>query len=313
MADLDGTIKYSGEIEEITLGKEGQEVKIGGETAYTFHAFEGAMPNKPKIALEVVDDDMSESAAAIKDVYGDLLNDPVAWAKKATSEYKPDFICLSLTSTDPNSQDKSPEDAAALVKEVAENIDVPLIVWGSSNEEKDAEVLRTVAETCDGKNLIIGPVQENNYKQIGAAALAYNHTVIASSPIDINLAKQLNILLENLGVPLNKIIIDPTVGGLGYGFEYSYSVMERIRIAALTQGDDKLKIPMICMVGKEVWKTKEAKLDEKEAPELGDPGKRGILLETMTAQGLLLAGGDIVIMRHPESAKMIREFIDEMS
>jgi acetyl-CoA decarbonylase/synthase complex subunit delta len=217
-----------------------------------------------------------------------------------------------MLSTDPNGLDKPAGEAAGLVKEVAAAVDVPIIVMGSTNEAKDAELLKLVAEQCQGERLILGPVVEGNYKQIGAAALAYDHTVIASTPIDINLAKQLNILLENLGVPLEKILIDPTVGGLGYGFEYTYSVMERLRIAALTQQDVKLQIPMICHVAKEVWKVKEAKLSADEAPDLGDPEKRGILLEAMTAQGLLLAGADIVILRHPESLRLMREFIDEM-
>ncbi len=312
MAELDGTIKYTGAIKEMKLGKEGKEVTVGGEATYPFHLFEGAMPNKPKLALEIVDSEIPECAKAVSDVYGDLLKDPVAWAKKAVEDYKPDLLCLSLLSTDPNGLDKPIEEAAALVKEVIAAVDLPLIVLGTTNEAKDADLLKLVAEQCQGENLMLGPVVEGNYKQIGAAALAYNHTVIASSPIDINLAKQLNILLENLGVPMDKILIDPTVGGLGYGFEYTYSVMERLRTAALVQQDIKLQIPMICQVAKEVWKVKEAKLTSDEAPELGDPEKRGILLEAMTAQGLLLAGADILILRHPESLKLIREFIDEM-
>lgn len=313
MTIADTKITYSGKIKEIKLGKEGKEVVVGGETSYPFHLFEGTMPNAPKIALEVVDSEIPDCAQAISDFFKDVLNDPTAWAKKVVSEYKPDLICLTLLSTDPNGMDRSPEDATALVKEVAGAVDIPLVVWGSTNENKDAEVLRSVAEACQGEKLIIGPVQEGNYKQIGAAALAYGHTVIASTPIDINLAKQLNILLENLGVPLDRILIDPTVGGLGYGFEYTYSVMERLRMAALTQQDEKLQIPMICHVAKEVWKVKEAKISNEEAPELGDPKKRGIMLEAMTAQGLILAGADIVILRHPESAKLIRDFIGEMS
>jgi CO dehydrogenase/acetyl-CoA synthase delta subunit len=309
----DSKITYTGEIKEIKLGKEGQDVVVGGESAYSFHLFEGKMPHAPKIALEVVDSEIPDCADAIKEVLGDVLNDPVAWAKKVVAEQKPDMVCLTLLSTDPNGLDRAPEEAAKVVKDVAAAIDVPLIVWGSTNEPKDADVLRAVAEACQGERLVIGPVQEGNYKQIGAAALAYDHTVIASTPIDINLAKQLNILLENLGVPLEKIVIDPTVGGLGYGFEYTYSVMERLRMAALTQKDEKLQIPMICQVAREVWKVKEAKLSESEAPTLGDAKKRGVLMEAMTAQGLLLAGADIVILRHPESAQLVRDFIGEMT
>jgi acetyl-CoA decarbonylase/synthase complex subunit delta len=155
-------------------------------------------------------------------------------------------------------------------------------------------------------------VEEGDHKQIGAAALGYNHTVAASTPIDVNLAKQLNILLGNLGVKPDKVIIDPTTGGLGYGLEYTYSVMERLRMAALTQEDDKLQLPIICNMAHEVWKTKEAKLSSDEAPELGDAAKRGILMEAVTAVALALAGADVLIMRHPEAVKLVRNFISQM-
>jgi acetyl-CoA decarbonylase/synthase complex subunit delta len=155
-------------------------------------------------------------------------------------------------------------------------------------------------------------VEEGNYKALGAAALAYGHTIAASSPIDINLAKQLNILLGNLGVPDERILVDPTVAGLGYGLEYAYSVMERDRMAALTQEDERLQFPVVCNLGKEVWKVKEAKMGEEEAPLLGDPLKRGVLLEAMTALLLLLAGGDILIMRHPDAVMLIRGFVHDL-
>jgi acetyl-CoA decarbonylase/synthase complex subunit delta len=217
-----------------------------------------------------------------------------------------------LKSTDPNGLDRSADEAVEVVKKVADVVDVPLIVWGCDNDEKDAEVLRKVAEACDGKNLIIGPVVEGNYKQLGAGALAYHHTAIASTPIDINLAKQLNILLGNLGVPDEQIIVDPTTGGLGYGIEYTYSVMERISMAALTQEDEKLQFPMVCNLAREVWKTKETKLSQEEAPLLGNPKKRGILMEAVTAVLLLGAGADVLIMRHPEAIKLVRGVIDDL-
>ena len=202
------------------------------------------------------------------------------------------------------------EEAAEIARKVSDAVSVPLIVWGSSNEEKDVEVLRKVAEVCGDKQILIGPVVEGNHKQLGAAALAYNHLVVANSPIDINLAKQLNILLNNLGLPLERIIIDPTTGGVGYGLEYSYSVMERIRQAALTQNDDKLQNPFIANLAEEAWKTKEAKTPDD--PKLGDDGKRGVMLESMTAISLLLAGAEILVMRHPESIKLVRSYINDM-
>jgi acetyl-CoA decarbonylase/synthase complex subunit delta len=160
-------------------------------------------------------------------------------------------------------------------------------------------------------NLVIGPVAEGNYKQVGAGAIGYKHTAIASTPIDINLAKQLNILMGNLGVPDEQIIVDPTTGGLGYGIEYTYSVMERDRMAALTQQDERLQFPILCNMAKEVWKTKEAKITD--APTLGDPKKRGILLEAVTGVMLLLAGADVLVMRHPEAIKLVREMIADLT
>jgi acetyl-CoA decarbonylase/synthase complex subunit delta len=223
------------------------------------------------------------------------------------------MICLQMLSTDPNGLDRPAEEAAAMVKKVADAIDVPLIVWGTANHDKDTEVLRQAAELCQGKNLILGPVEEGDHKRIGAAAIGYKHTVVASSPIDINLAKQLNILLGNLGVPDNLLVMDPTVSSIGYGIEYAYSVMERMRMAALTQQDDKLQFPIICNVAKEVWKTKEAKIEEKEDPKMGNTKNRGILLEAMSAVVLLLAGADVLIMRHPEAIKLVREMITDLT
>jgi acetyl-CoA decarbonylase/synthase complex subunit delta len=306
-------IAYTGKIKGVTLGKGSKAVTVGGETAYPFYLFEGTMPNKPKIAMEVWDCPPEDWAEAALEPFAGVTNDPVAWAKKCINDYGAEMIALQLISTDPNGLNREAGQAAAVVKKVADAIDVPLIVWGTGNEDKDTEVLRQVSETCQGKNLIIGPVIEKDHKRIGAAALAYHHTVIASSPIDINLAKQLNILLGNLGVSDDFLVIDPTVSSIGYGIEYCYSVMERMRMAGLTQQDDKLQSPIICNISKEVWKTKEAKISTKEEPKLGDARKRGILMEAMSAMVLLLAGGDILIMRHPEAIKLVREMIAELT
>ena len=305
---------YSGAIKTVTIGKGDKAITLGGETSYPFYLFEGVMPNKPRVALEVWDKDPGEDwAAPALEPVKDVVGDPVAWAQKCVKEFGADAVALILASTDPNGDDASPEAAAATAKKVAAAIDVPLIVYGTSNMEKDAEVLKAVAEACDGFNLIIGPVQDKNYKQIGAAALAYNHTIVANSPIDVNLAKQLNILLGQLGVKDSQILVDPTTGGLGYGLEYSYSVMERDRMAALTQEDEKLQLPIFNYLGHEVWKVKECKQTNEEAPELGDQTKRGILMEAITAVDLLLAGGDLLVMRHPEAVKLTKSIIQELA
>jgi acetyl-CoA decarbonylase/synthase, CODH/ACS complex subunit delta len=303
---------YSGKIRELKLGKGDHAVTIGGETVYPFYNFEGKMPNLPRIAMEVYDTPPEDWPEAALEPFAGVIGDPIAWAQKCIKDYGAEMICLQLASTDPNGLNKDADSAAVLVKKMAEAIDVPLIVWGTANRDKDTDVLRRVAEVCQDKSLILGPVEEANHKKIGAAAIAYKHIVVASTPIDINLAKQLNILLGNLGVPDSSIAMDPTVSSIGYGIEYCYSVMERMRMAALTQQDDKLQLPIICNIAKEVWKTKEAKITAKDDPKMGDARKRGILLEAMSCMVLLLAGADVLIMRHPESIKLVREMIGDL-
>jgi len=301
---------YSGGIKEITLGKGDKAVTVGGESCYPFYSFEGEMPHKPKIAMEIWDMEPEEWPEAALRPFKDVISDPAAWAKKCVDKFGADMIVLQLKSTDPNGNDAGADEAVATVKKVLKAIDVPLIIWGTASVEKDEEVLKKVAEECQGENLILGPVEDKNHKGIGAAAMGFGHTIIASSPIDVNLAKQCNILLENLGVSMDKLIIDPTTGGLGYGLEYSYSVMERIRMAALAQGDDKLQLPLINNLGNEVWKCKEAKQPVDEAPTLGDPEKRGILMEAVGAVAYLMGGSDVLIMRHPESIRLVKSYID---
>ena len=301
---------YSGAVRNVKLGQGDKAVTVGGQTCYPFYQFEGEMPNKPKIAMEVWDMKPDEWAEAAVKPFEDVIGDPAAWAKKCVEEYGADMIALELRSTDPNDKNASPAEASATVKKVLAAVDVPVIIWGTASPKKDEDVLKKIAEDCQGKNLIIGPVEDKNHKGIGAAAMGFGHTVISSSPIDVNIAKQINILLENLGMPMDRVIVDPTTGGLGYGMEYSYSVMERLRMAAMNQGDDKLQYPIINNLGFEIWKSKEAKLKADEAPTLGDPERRGILMEAVGAVTYLLAGSDILIMRHPESVRLVKAFID---
>jgi acetyl-CoA decarbonylase/synthase, CODH/ACS complex subunit delta len=301
---------YAGGVKPITLGSGGKAVTVGGETSYPFYQFEGEMPNKPKVAMEVWDSTPEDWPAAATEPFKDVISDPAAWAKKCVEEYGADMIVLQLKSIDPNGKNASKEEAAEVVKKVQAAVDVPLILWGCANPQKDEEVLKHVAEACQDKQLIMGPVEDKNHKGIGAAAMGYGHFIISSSPIDVNLAKQINILLENLGMPLNRVLIDPTTGGLGYGMEYSFSVMERLRMAGLTQGDDKLQLPLINNLGNEIWKSKEAKQTLEDAPLLGDPEKRGVLMEAVGAVTYLMAGSNILIMRHPESVRLVKSFID---
>jgi acetyl-CoA decarbonylase/synthase complex subunit delta len=304
---------YNGKIKEIKLGKGDRAVNVGGETAYPFHFFEGRMPNMPRIAMEIYDMPPEDWPEAALEPFADVVNDPVAWARKCIKNYGAEIICLQLISTDPNGKNRPADEAAKTVKRLADAIDVPLIVWGTANHDKDTEVLRAVAETCQDKGLVLGPVEEADHKKIGAAAIGYKHVVAASTPIDVNLAKQLNILLGNLGVSDNMMVMDTTVSSIGYGIEYCYSVMERVRMAALTQQDTKLQFPIICNLAKEVWKTKEARISEKDDPKMGDAGKRGVLLEAMSATIILMAGADILIMRHPEAVNLVKEIITDLT
>ncbi len=261
---------YSGKIRTISIGGD-KGFKAGGETAYPFHVFEGEMPNPPRVGFEVNDVYPAAWADVLKAQIGDdVLKDPVKWARKVVEEYKADFVHLQLVGTDPNGDNLGVAETLKVVKDVAAAVSVPLAVWGCGNAAKDAEIIKAVAEALQGRPSMLGPVVEANHKVLGAAVIGYKHTAIASTPIDINLAKQLNILLGNLGVPDDRILVDPTVGGIGYGLEYTYSVMERCRMAALCQEDEKLQYPLYCNLGVEVWKVKEVR---EEDPRLGDPAR----------------------------------------
>jgi acetyl-CoA decarbonylase/synthase complex subunit delta len=310
MADIP-KISYSGTIKEVTLGGGDNALTVGGSNSYPYYTFEGSMPNKTVIAMEVWDIDPSDIwPAAVLEPFKDVVGDLGAWAKKCVDEYGAQMIQVTLAGTDPNGLNKSAEEAVAAVQKVVDAVDVPVSVWGTNNVDKDAEVLRAVAEAMHGKKLAIGPIQEGNYKQLGAAIIGFDHTAINSTPIDINLAKQLNVLTGNLGVPDTKILIDPTTGGLGYGMEYTYSVMERARMAALIQQDDKLQFPLYCNLANEVWKVKEARIEDEK---LGDPGMRGILMEGIEGTSLLLAGADVLVLRHPETVKQMKSMIESLS
>lgn len=306
-------VRYTGKIKEVTIGKGPKAVTVGGETCYPFHLFEGEMPHIPRIAFEVWDYEPDDWQDWAIEPFRDVISSPVGWAKKCVSDYNAEIIALQLKSADPNGMDRGVDEVIAVVKDVLDAVEVPVIVWGTSSDDKDAVLLRRVAEVCEGRNVAVGPLSEKNYKQIGAMTLAYHNPVLASSPIDVNLAKQLNILLGNLGVQDDKILIDPTTGGLGYGLEYTYSVMERDRMAALAQEDVKLQYPIVCNLGQEIWKVKEARLTKEEDPRLGDEKKRSILLESVSAMTLFIAGADIVVMRHPDAVALVQEMISELT
>ncbi|MCW5211700.1 acetyl-CoA decarbonylase/synthase complex subunit delta, partial [Desulfobulbus sp. TB] len=293
---------------EVTMGNGDNTVTVGGSTSLPFHLFEGEMGNKPLIAMEIMDVRPDNWPDTLSQYFDDVMDSPVDWAKKCVELYKADAINIWLNGTDPNGANRSAADAAKDAAAVIEAVDVPIIVWGCGNAEKDTETLREVTSLIGDKKVCLAPLEDANYRAIGATAMAFQHPMVAASPIDVNLAKQLNILLENLGVPLDTVMMDPSVGALGYGIEYTYSVMERIRIAALTQKDEKLQVPIICNLGREVWKAKEVGLPSDEM--LGDQENRGIMMEAITASCMLMAGGEVLIMRHPKAVNMTKALIN---
>lgn len=302
--------KWTSQVNELVIGKEPNIVRVGGETTLPFLHFEGQVPNKPVVALEVWDMEPAGWPEVLTTAFPGVLNDPVAWAKKC-EEYGADLICLTLISAHPDNKNSSPAECAATAKAVAEAVKVPLIVTGCGVETKDAEVIEAVGEALSGRNCLLGCAKPENYKTITATCMVHGHNIIASSPLDINLAKQLNILITEMNLAANRIAIDPLVGALGYGLEYAYSIMERARIGALT-GDKMLAMPVICFVGQEAWKSKEAKSTTAEAPEWGDQARRAILWETLTATTFAQAGGAIMVLRHPEAMRQFRAHINKM-
>lgn len=311
MAFVAPTETYPGKVYEVTVGTD-TPAKFGGENVLTFHSFEGNVPNRPVIAFEIQDVPPDDWPETVKKVYEGVSGDPVTWAKYCQNELNARAIALRLVGTHPDRENRPPEDAAKTVKDVLAAINIPLIILGSNNAEKDSSVLVAVAEAAKDKNCVIGKAQEANYKTIAAAAMANNHKLIAMSELDINLSKQLNILITQMGFDKERLITDPMCSALGYGIEYTYSVMERIRLAALAQNDATMQPPLLGDVGMYVWKVKEAQAPESDLPMWGSLEERGIAWETTTAGGLIIAGAEILIMRHPAAVKAIEKYIDEL-
>jgi len=303
---------YTGKINMLKLGKDNTGISVGGEAALPFYSFEGEIPNKPIIAIEVYDTKPSDWPQVVSKYYSDVFDDPVKWAQKSISEYGADAICLKLSKINPDAGDMSPEDAAEITKTVRESISRPLIVYGTGPMEKIAEVMKKISEKNKDSNILMGWVEEDNYKTTAAAAMAYNNNVIALNPLDVNIAKQLNILLTQLELPADRIAMDPSSSGLGYGIEYCYSAMERLKIAALMQDDKMTQMPIISNIAPEIWKVKEVKENEENYPQWGNQEERGINWETISCMSMLLSGTNILVMRHPKAVNIIKEFIKEL-
>lgn len=286
-------------------------VTVGGDAALPFLHFEGAIANKPVIAMEVVDRVPEEWDDLCKEPFGDAINSPAQWARKCVEEFGADLIYLKLQSADPELGNSSPDKCVQTVKDVLEAVGVPLIVVGCGLADVDNEVMPVIAEQFAGENLLLGVAEQENYKTITAACMVHKHCLIALSPLDINICKQLNILINEMGLPTDKIVIDPSIGALGYGIEYAYSILERSRLGAL-QGDKMLAMPVIATVGREAWRAKEAIASNEDFPGWGEKKDRGILWETVTAVGLLQAGVNILVMRHPQAVSVVKKHIDDM-
>src|SRR5664280_876041 len=293
--------KWPGAVREVTLGAvdgggtRTSTVTVGGQGSLPFLHFEAGMPNRPAVAVEVVDMRPEDWSPELKDAWGDLLGDPAAWAAKAV-ELGADLIALKLRSCHPDQGDCGPEAAVAVVKGVLAAVGVPLIVYGPGTADKDNEVLVAVAEATKGERIALANCDEKNYRTTVAAALGNGHLVIAQTPIDVNLAKQLNILISDMGLPLERVLMDPNTGALGYGLEYTYSVMERLRLAAL-MGDAMTQQPMICTVGEEAWRQKEGRAASDAPAAWGALAERGVAWEVATAMTLAEAGADILVLR----------------
>ncbi|MFO8009834.1 MAG: acetyl-CoA decarbonylase/synthase complex subunit delta [Dehalococcoidia bacterium] len=304
--------KWTGKIREVKLGGGGRkEVTLGGATTLPFLKFEGDTPNPTRIAIEVRDSEPADASPVLVSAWGDVIKDPVNWAKKAV-EIGADIICLRLVSAHPEAGNTGAAEAKATVDKVLSAVDVPLIVLGPGVPEKDNEVLMAASEVAKGQRIALGNCEEKNYKTVAAVCMSDGHIAIAKTPLDINLAKQLNVLVSDVGVPLESIIMDPDTGALGYGIEYGYSINERVRLAAL-MGDSMCQMPILNHVGPESWRQKEAKAAEGVPDEWGSLDERAVIWEELTATASIYSGADLLVMSHPKAVEVIKETINKLS
>ncbi len=307
---------YTGSVNRITLGATKENggsrtsiITVGGSRNVVYGGGADQAGEKPMIAIDVLDSEPNDWPEALVGPYKDVLDNPAEWAKKCVEEFGADLICLKFDGIHPDKGDKDAAHAAKVTEEVLKAVSVPLVLWSCGNDEKDKQVMPKVSGAAKGENCLIGTITEDNYKSLTAIALADNHHLISEAPIDINIAKQVNILASDMGFPLERIVTFQATGALGYGIEYAYSIQERQRLAALT-GDKMMAMPAICDVGYESWRAKEAKLTD--APGWGDAADRGPMWEAATAICLLQAGVDIIRMRHPRAVKTVKNFINQV-
>ncbi len=303
--------KWTGKVRTVTLGATAAEggtrtksIVVGGDTTMPFMQFEAPTAHTPVIAIEIKSRKPDDWSSLLEETWGSVMSDPAAWAKAAEAAGA-DMIVLWLSLED------TADDAMRAVKSVLAATGLPLAVYGPGQVDKDNELLVAVSESANGEKLLLGICEDKNYRTIAATSMANGHLITARTAMDVNLAKQLNILISDMGLPLDRVIMDPTTGALGYGMEYGYSVMERLRLAAL-QGDAMTQLPMMVTPGFETWKTKESKVGVGVPEAWGDWKERAIHWETLTATALLESGASIVVLRHPESLKRVRTAITEL-
>ena len=300
---------FNAKINEFTLGSGDNEVKMGGYSVFPLFAFDGEIANAPRVAVEITDRGYDASIPGFARFYEgcDTIADQ---AKKAAGLPGVDFVVLALESADPAAENTSVEDCVALAKAVYEAIDKPLAIQGCKNMDKDTELFSAIANELQGKNILFLSCKEENYKTIATSAvMAYGQTVSGESAVDINLAKQLNVLISQMGIDMSKVVMNLGGAAAGYGFEYLASTIERVKNAALTQNDTMLQPVSISMIGDDAWSVKEALLEEADMPEWGSREERGIQMEIVTASAALASGTDCVILKHPDSIKTISEMI----
>ena len=307
---------FSGSVNKVTLGatKEAggtrmSTVTIGGSSNVVYGGSNSDAGQKPIIAMDVLDTKPDEWTDILTESYSDVLDNPADWAKKCVEEFGADLICLKFDGIHPDKDDKDASHAAKITEQVLRAVGVPLVLWGCGNNEKDNQVMPNVSQAAKGENCLIAPVEETNYKSLTAIALADGHHLITKAPLDINIAKQVNILVSDMGFPMERIVTFQATGALGYGIEYAYSIQERQRLATLS-GDKTMAMPVICDVGYESWRVKEAKLEDMA--QWGDVKDRGPMWEATTAICLLQAGVDIIRMRHPRAVATVKNFINQI-
>ena len=306
------TAPYSGKINAVTLGTGDNAIVIGGQNVLPFYTFDAPIENAPKVGVEVSDLASQWNWPELNAFYAGCTS-MADYAKKAETIEGCDFICLNFVGADPNGENRSVADCVADAKAVAEVVTKPLVVMGCKNLEKDGELLAALAEALTGKNVLFMSAKNENYKTVGASvALASGQKLGAETADDINLAKQLNIMLKGLNVNPESVVMDIGTAAVGYGYEYAASTFDRIRLAALAQGDADLQMPILAAVCNDTWGVKESTATEEDEPAWGSREERAISMEVSTAAADLTGGADAVVLRHPASVATIKKFITEL-